>query len=98
MDVQTESSTPVNTLVIPPRFVLKAQDITAPIVVRFWVRVQEKLRLFMDAGLTMEEAASQVEKYYFLETIEPTGDRKIAGALAIANEMDAWPGVKKVAD
>lgn len=110
MDVQTESHTP---LPLPteaeicyakammnnePVFVLRAQDITAPVAVKFWAKVQLKLREFIDTGMSTGEAVRQVEKYYFLEEEGAYTDPKLDGAIVIAEAMENWAGNKKVAD
>lgn len=109
MNLQTESSTPVATSVEPSSYVkalckgetvfcLRSQDVTAPLVVAFWVKLQQKVREYMDAGLTMTEAVRQAEIYYFLESVDaPATDAKLSQALLIAREMTGFAN-RRLAD
>ena len=83
-----------------PTFTLRAQDVTAPIAVLFWAKIQMKVRGFMDAGLTMEDAVQRMKTFYFLDDIDHDAytDPKLDGAVWLADAMAAWPGVKKLAD
>lgn len=86
MDVQTETQTDVTTGTAEPTFVLRGQDISAPLVIDFWILVQQKIREHMDFGMTMTEAVKAVRAFYFLDrdlNVSAT-DRKLAGACAIA--------------
>lgn len=80
-----------------PTFTLIAQDITADLVVDFWIKAQQKVREHMDAGLTMTQAVKAVRSYYFLEPDVPADDAKLSGACAIAEAMSRWPN-RKIAD
>ena len=81
-----------------PTFTLRGQDVTAPLVVAFWVKLQQKVRELMDAGCTMTEAVERAEQYYFLEAVEaPASDAKLSGALLVARAMGQWKN-RKLAD
>jgi len=107
MEPQTESSTPVMNvdhacfekakLMGDPTFTLRAQDISAPLAVLFWAKCQQRIRAYLNDGMSLEEAVDATRKYYFLESV-PCGDPKIDGALEVAKAMRLWPGIVKLAD
>ena len=109
MEQQTESATPIVEQATDydcftkakkngePTFTLRAQDVTADLVVDFWVKIQQKVREHMNAGLTKMQAVQAVRSYYFLETYVPASDVKLSGACRIAGEMEKWPA-RKLAD
>lgn len=111
MDPQTTSSTPIIDLDTDcftkakahgePTFTLRAQDITADLVVDFWTIVQIRVRENMNAGLTMVQAVQAVRSYYFLESINspryPTGDIKLDTAVMKAEVMRQFKN-RKLAD
>lgn len=78
-------------------FSLRSQDITAPLVIDFWVRVQQKVREHVKAGLTAEQAVKAVRSYYFLEPDVHLEDTKLSEACRIAGAMEEWPS-RKIAD
>lgn len=80
-----------------PVFVLRAQDITAPVVVLFWAKLQERIRARMDAGLTMEQGVNEERRHYFLDDEPVYTDPKLDGAVRVAEEMATWPN-RKLAD
>ena len=82
-----------------PCFVLRAQDISAPLAVLFWAKIQVKIRTYMDAGITMDQAVEAVRKYYFLDDMDRDAytDLKLDGAVRIAEAMQTYPH-KKLAD
>ncbi|HKW13829.1 MAG TPA: hypothetical protein VJS69_05025 [Candidatus Krumholzibacteria bacterium] len=81
-----------------PCFVLLAQDITADIVVDFWIKVQQRMREHVKHGLTEAQAAKAVREYYFLEKMDVTITyQKLAEACAIAGAMENW-GTRRLAD
>ena len=98
LDPQTDSQTPVVTE--EPIFPLKARDISAPLAVMFWVKIQVMIRDYRSLGMTKEEAVAQVKAFYFLDNMphDSYADPKLVGALQIAEEMIAWSGPKKIAD
>lgn len=83
-----------------PCFLLKAQDITAPLIVTYWVTVQQRMQMLMDAGSTMAEAleairiADMVPSLAIMPAVMPD---KLGSALSIAKEMQNWPN-RKLAD
>jgi len=109
MDPQTESATPIVEQATDyncftkakrngePTFTLRAQDVTADLVVDFWVKVQQKVREHMHAGLTMMQAVQAVRTYYFLEPDVPASDVKLSGACQIAGEMEKF-SARRLAD
>ena len=113
-DVQTESHTPQPVELAPdsacfekakahgePIFVLRAQDVTADLVVDFWAIVQVRVREHMDHGHTMQRAVQLVREYFFLDSVNspryPTGIAKLDTAVTKAEAMRQWPN-RKLAD
>lgn len=106
---QTDSHTPVTTMDTATdqskhagqaKFLLIAQDITAPLVIDFWVRVQQRMRDLLATGLTLSEAEQAVRCYYFLDnrpTVGAMEPDKLADASAIADVMAQFPG-RRLAD
>lgn len=83
-----------------PVFVLRGQDISAPLVVEFWAAVQQTIRDLMDAGATMSEAVESARAYHKIPRLTHLGESLIAkerGAVAIARAMLRWHN-RKVAD
>lgn len=82
-------------------FTLRAQDITADIVVDFWTIVQIRVKEYMDAGLSLDRAVQAVREYFFLESVNspryPTGNVKLDTAARLADVMRQWPA-RKMAD
>lgn len=77
-------------------FCLRAQDGTAYLAVRFWIKAQIKVQEFMAAGLTLEKAVKAVEEYYYLKPIHTQSDKQ-ADALTIAEHMEQFSN-RKLAD
>lgn len=82
-----------------PIFVLRAQDVTAPILVRVWARMVGTLQLAQDQGQTIEpilrSMAARLDEA--LPDLSVGSSAKLDGAQAIANLMEAWPH-RKVPD
>ena len=106
MDTQTEFHTPVDTDLScfekarangEETFTLRSQDITAPLVVDFWVKVQQRMRDYVKQGLTPEAAVLAVRNFYFLMPDVPLSDVKLTRACAIAGAMEKW-GNRRLAD
>jgi len=83
-----------------PIFTLRAQDISAPTVVRFWVAVQECLRRGTELGCSPEEMLKAIEGGIQAQyPLEQHQNSKLGEALATAEWMERWPRRKrKVAD
>lgn len=84
-----------------PFFTLKAQDVTAPMVVKLWADLQRFLNLNRKRGISTVESITVLEQRCAAvcedtEWIRPIPD-KIQSAYRIAEEMEEWP-TKKVAD
>lgn len=83
-----------------PVFVLRASDISSPLVVTFWVTVQQRLKMLMDSGATMTEAleairvADMIPSLSIMPAVMPD---KEGSALEIAKQMQDWP-TRKLAD
>ena len=99
MDEQTDSSTPGETdrscfqkarANGEETFSLRSQDITAPLVIDFWVKVNQKVRAHLRCGLTLEAAVAAVRSHYFMEPEVDANDKKLARACAIAGKMEKW--------
>lgn len=78
-------------------FTLRAQDITAPLVVDFWIAVQDKMKAFLSTGLSLEAAEKATRAYYFLDRPVVNTDRKLTQACALAGAMGKWPN-RRLAD
>lgn len=84
-----------------PHFTLLAQDITADLVVEFWVIVNEKLAELVKAGRTPEEAVDHLRGIFHIPPHVYEGlmiSPKHASAVRIAREMREYQGGRKVAD
>lgn len=79
-------------------FCLRSQDITAPLVIDFWIKCQQQVRTRMEMGMTPLEAVKSVRAFYFLDTpdVRPV-DLKLSGACSIAGAMENWPN-RRLAD
>jgi hypothetical protein len=111
MDTQTDTHTPTALTEDPDfgcfakakfqheaTFTLRAQDVTAPLTVLFWIKAQLKMREFMAGGLTMTEAVTAVWEYYFLDSVNvPASEAKLCQAGQIAEAMAQHPN-RKLAD
>lgn len=73
-----------------PTFTIRAQDVTAPLVIDFWIKVVQKVREHVKAGLTPEQAVKTVRAYYFLEPHVLLEDAKLAEACELAGKMENW--------
>lgn len=85
-----------------PIFTLKAQDVTAPMVVKLWADLQRFLDLNRKRGFSTLESLTVLEQRCSAvcedtEWIRPIPD-KIQSAYRIAEEMEDWPHSKKIAD
>lgn len=80
-----------------PIFVLRAQDITADILVELWAELQEEIRNMVRDGMTPEEAAGTIRRQYGLVGREGVDDPKLLEAYDLAAKMQRWPN-RKVAD
>jgi hypothetical protein len=81
-------------------FVLRAQDITAHVVVEAWVAIQQSIKQAMDDGATMTEAienARQIMRVPRVVTMLEEATEKERGALEIAQTMMRWDN-RKLAD
>lgn len=83
-----------------PIFVLRAQDMTAPVLVRVWAGLLVQLRfLELDDPATVVSALRHFEARLLdvlpVSTATPSG--KVLEALAIADAMEHWPH-RKVPD
>lgn len=100
MDQQTDSGTshthtdnrahaPVYTAGLQPHFDLLAQDISADLVVDFWIRIQHELRARVREGYSLERAVRMTRDFFFLQPYDgvPTGDAKLDRAGQIADAM-----------
>ena len=94
-------SNEVDKMCAQPHFVLLGQDVTADMVVEFWVIVNAKLKNLMNKGLSQDVALAHVRSAnlpvaYPLEE-EVFQDEKLKGAVRIAQAMRAH-APRKVAD
>lgn len=83
-----------------PLFILRAQDVTAALMVETWVTAQQLLRSELDAMTPLHEAVQRVRVYLNIprvDTLMEDATEKERGALEIAKQMAAW-GPKKLAD
>lgn len=83
-----------------PIFVLRAQDLAAPAVVRLWCALTVVLTHAVQRGQDPFKVLARCEQQLaevipsFSETVEP---QKVTDAMDIAAQMECWP-VRKVAD
>lgn len=73
-----------------PIFTLKGQDITAHLVVEFWVVVQQRMRELLDAGCTLTESVETIRAVYMIPrsvTLIAGANEKETGAIEIARAM-----------
>ena len=82
-----------------PCFLLKASDISAHLVIEFWVSVQRTMRDLMDAGATMTEAIESARLYHKVPRLAMMDSltEKDRGALDIARAMMGY-SPRKMAD
>jgi len=106
MEPQTESSTEIDVdracfekakMNGEETFTLRAQDITAPLCIDFWVKVQQRMRGYLTQGFTLAQAEEAVRGFYFLTPEVEEGDTKLSQACAMAGRMERWPN-RKLAD
>jgi hypothetical protein len=81
-------------------FTLRAQDITADLVLDFWISAQLEVRQAMDDGLTLVEAIAHVRTVYQIARwsffIGEQAAPKLQGAARIGKAMAQWPNRKLV--
>jgi len=80
-----------------PLFILRAQDVTAALMVETWVTAQQLLRSELDAMTPLHEAVQRVRVYLNIprvETLMEDANEKERGALEIAKQMQQWPNWK----
>lgn len=104
---QTESATPVDVDYSTfakakekgeETFTLRAQDISADLLVDLWVDVQQELDQAIGNGMTPEEAMQLIRFNYALKLpLAPTGNEKLDQARQIAERMRQHKD-RKVAD
>lgn len=87
----TEPSTKATT------FTLVSKDASAPAVIKMWVKMNQRIRQYMQGGATLLEAVRQTELYYNLDWMDQPDDPKLLSALEIANEMEQYPA-RRLAD
>lgn len=85
-----------------PLFIIRAQDVTAGLLLEAWVAVQQLMRADLAEGRSLTEAVANARVYLGvpnIETLREAGEvtEKELGALAIAKEMQNWPN-RKLAD
>jgi type II secretory pathway component PulF len=83
-----------------PTFTLRAQDISAHLVVEFWAAIQQAIRNLMDNGATMTEAVEYVRSYHNVPRLAAMTEgmsEKDREALSIASAMMQW-NKRKLAD
>lgn len=83
-----------------PLFILRAQDVTAALMVETWVTAQQLLRSELEAMTPFHEAVQRVRVYLNIprvETLMEDANEKERGALEIAKQMEQWPN-RKIAD
>lgn len=79
-------------------FVIRAQDVSAPAIIKFWIKAQHRLQASLDAGLSLDMAVKALESYYFLDAdYRDLLTPKQAKALAIAEGMEKFEG-RRLAD
>lgn len=94
---QTESHTP-STEQTALQFTLKPQDISSPVVIKFWIMAQKRIAASFAAGLTLDQSVKALETYYFMELVSNSPlTPKQAKALAIAEGMEKFEG-RRLAD
>jgi len=82
-----------------PIFTLRAQDISAPLVVLFWTAVQMQLSRALKVGVSPREALAAIESGLVndKDLVFDLTNVKIGDALQCATQMAKWP-TRKVAD
>lgn len=82
-----------------PQFTLLAQDITADLVVEFWICVNGKVQELVKGGMSPAEAAQHMRRIYHIPPILAglVSSEKLQGACQIAQQMRDFP-YRKVAD
>jgi hypothetical protein len=83
-----------------PTFTLRAQDITAHLLVELWVEIQREITVSMEDGMTLTEAVENARYAHRIPRMifQPEGlSAKLRGALEIAKAMMGWPN-RKLAD
>lgn len=81
-------------------FTLRAQDLTAPVLVTAWANAQRYLAWRMDRGDTLETAMEALERRLFCafeDVPNTTISEKVAQAFRKAKSMEAWPA-RRLAD
>lgn len=72
-------------------FLLRGQDIVAPMAIKMWVRMNAMVAEKLVENIPLEQAVAEVEKHFFLDgPIQTYGDHKMEGALAIAQAMEEY--------
>ena len=82
-----------------PHFDLKASDISADLVVDFWVKVNLLIRDNVRQGYTRDEAVALARKFYFIPHYDGhvLADEKLNAAGEVAAQMRAFTP-RKIAD
>lgn len=88
-----------------PTFTLRAQDVTAPVLVRAWALIQIHVGIDVDNGFTVEAAVQRIEELLGIALSLPDGveaeqlanNPKIEQAMVTAQAMQQWPN-RKVPD
>ena len=82
-----------------PIFMIIAPDITGSLTVDAWIKINLTMQSFNGTGLKIEQAAAAARSYFDIPRYHPGFDEhKLDSAATIARAMDAWPGVRKLAD
>ena len=70
-------------------FDLKSSDISADLVVEYWIKVQLMIRDNLKQGYSLEESAALARKFYFIPHYDGQvlADEKLNSAGAIAGQM-----------
>lgn len=81
-----------------PTFTLKAQDISADLVVDFWIVINGRIKELIKAGMALPVAVQYMRNVYHLPPLIAglLTDEKERSALRIADAMRAYP-YRKVA-
>ncbi len=81
-----------------PTFTLRAQDLTADLVIDFWILVQLRVRHAVKQGTPVAVAIEDARKKLGIPAYPPIlGVEKLDGAARIATAMTEWTG-RKLAD
>ena len=81
-------------------FTLRSQDVTADLVVDFWISCQVEVKQHMDDGMTMVQAVEEVRREFLIPgwgSFAPMEDLKLAQAQQIGKAMNMWVN-RKLAD